>query len=575
MGAFFLSLPLDGSPEELQSTVLDKVKAVLRVRTPAQANVKRLNHATVITLGKNCVLRESAGSFLVVDGSMSAYGNNNDALADCLLNGTPFDGELLDGRFAAVVVRSNPFSVQLLRDRFGTRPVYWALKGNVLLAASEVLPLSEAGVGMTVNKDVLASSMHFRWVLNEEHLFSPVSQVPAGHVTTLNANKTASSRRYWSLRFHPRPLAELDLAAAAKMTQAALVESLQKLSATSDSITILFSGGVDSSIIAAAAREAGLKTNAIIGDFPDSDNVELERALTVATYLDLKYEVVRVRVPSGDDFAQMIDRIEEIPRNPNNVVLAQLYEAASKHGGVVLNGDATGAFWGHAHSGQIRQFRAKRRFLDKLGVGPGWPGVGMLKYSKSGLMRRIARLCSHSAESYGSLLHSIQFSPEIGKLLDNISFSIPPFEPYSNELEFDDSLHIRQTRTFVITTMLRHDRLAESYGLKPLTPFTLPELISVAQSLPRELRYTTTDRTVLKEVCDRWLPREVSRWSKRGFEVSWQLWLKEPFKALTYPHPSDSLLPPGFATAAIAANDDEALWNVFSLRRLADHFQLY
>lgn len=575
MGAFFVSIPLESGSQVDREKLLAELAPALALRSPGNATCSTLGDSSAITSGSDCRSYSAHGCLVVVDGALSAYGEHDAEIVAKLLESGSFNPEQFDGHFAALVMNNDPFSVSIFRDRYGTRPVYWARLGGNLLIASEVEMLRTAGVELSINMEALATSMRFRWVLDDHHLMKPVRQVPVGHVTTINSTGSVSSKRYWSLSFTPKPLAQMDMAAAATLAQEALRTSLSRLARNANGVTILLSGGVDSSIIAAAAQDANIKTLAIIGDLPDSDGVETERAIQVAKHLNLDYKVVRIAVPGTDDFSRMIDRIEEIPRNPNNVVLAQLYAAASEHGDTVLNGDAAEMFWGLADSLKVENYRAKRRLLDQFGVNAGWPGVRALERSGNSRLRRLGRLCRMDVETYASSLDAVLFSPDIDLLLNQQFPFTQQIESYENAGHFDDVLHSFQASTFLVTSLLRHDRMAQPFGLRPVTPFLLPEMVHEAQVLPRELRHAGSSRAVLREVCDRWLPREVSRWSKRGFEVSWQLWMKEAFLQIKTPHQADAVLPVGFRAQALAANDQEALWNVFSLRRLADHFQLY
>jgi asparagine synthetase B (glutamine-hydrolysing) len=68
-----------------------------------------------------------------------------------------------------------------------------------------------------------------------------------------------------------------------------------------------------------------------------------------------------------DDFHRVLDLLEESPRNPNNLVLIQLYEAMARSGiDCALNGDGAEMLLGLADTRRVGRFARKHRMSDFL-----------------------------------------------------------------------------------------------------------------------------------------------------------------------------------------------------------------
>jgi asparagine synthase (glutamine-hydrolysing) len=160
----------------------------------------------------------------------------------------------LRGMFAFAIWDSLEQKLFLARDRFGIKPLYWASTDSGFYFASEAKALLPFIGERRTNKSALSDYFTFQFCLGEKTLIDSVNQMPAAHCMVLNAEERFPvPNRYWEVQY------DIDY----EHTERWFVERLKDL--LNDSVRMhlrsdveigsYVSGGVDSSLLAAIARE--------------------------------------------------------------------------------------------------------------------------------------------------------------------------------------------------------------------------------------------------------------------------------------------------------------------------------
>jgi asparagine synthase (glutamine-hydrolysing) len=485
----------------------------------------------------------------------------------------------LDGSFSLFLLDAGRGELTLVRDRFGSRPLFWARWAGGVFAASECKVLAALGIPLRLSAEVLDEVLVGRWVLGESHLLAPLQQVPVASWITLRPGEpTSPSRRYWRLPFEPENDAAGDLAHFSLRTRDTLCQSISNIAAGRNEIGVLLSGGVDSSVIAAATREVVGRCVGIVGRLPEGSNLELERALTVARHLGIECRVVDVVPPAFEtEVRDLVRRVEEPPRHPNNLVLRQLLQHAASEVDLVLHGDGAEMLFGLADVKRVARFRRKRAVLSRIPARVRRAAADSLRRLDAVWAMRLARVLSWHTITYAAMLDAIGYAPSVQRHLWQYCKEYPPdflpLEHFSAYGDFSSALQAYQAHTFLTPSLLRHDRLAQPLALSVESPFLRAPIVDFACRLPLRLRYTDGPKPVLRALCDHYLPPEVSRWPKLGFPVRWQDWLMRAGAGLPIARPpACDVLPAGFVAAAQEAGDFEALWTALTLQILAEEF---
>jgi asparagine synthase (glutamine-hydrolysing) len=148
------------------------------------------------------------------------------------------------------------------RDRFGVKPLYYAVYGNAFYFASEIKQILAASAMPRVANP---QNVHhyLEWGLldfSEETFFQGIRQLPGGHSLKLDLSQplTPKVERYWELRVEPLP--ELSVEDAVEEFRARF-ENAVRLRLRSDvPVGVSLSGGLDSSAVLCQAKRVAPET---------------------------------------------------------------------------------------------------------------------------------------------------------------------------------------------------------------------------------------------------------------------------------------------------------------------------
>jgi asparagine synthase (glutamine-hydrolysing) len=160
-----------------------------------------------------------------------------------------------NGMFAFAIWDTRDEKLTLVRDRYGVKPLYYAVRGDMLLFGSEVKAiLAHPAYRTELDRAALLEYFTFQNFFTDRTLFAGVRLLPAGCLLEASATKgrIGSPQRYWDYRFiePERPA-----------SQAEYVEELDRLfrqavrrQLVSDvDVAAYLSGGMDSGSITAVA----------------------------------------------------------------------------------------------------------------------------------------------------------------------------------------------------------------------------------------------------------------------------------------------------------------------------------
>ncbi len=86
------------------------------------------------------------------------------------------------------------------RDRFGIKPFYYAVVGEVLYFASEIKALLPFLPEIATDAEALAEYLTFQYTLGERSLFRHVQVLLPGHLLLVE-NGTVRVSRYWDIHY--------------------------------------------------------------------------------------------------------------------------------------------------------------------------------------------------------------------------------------------------------------------------------------------------------------------------------------------------------------------------------------
>lgn len=294
--------------------------------------------------------------------------------------------EKLLGMFAVAVWDSERKRLVMVRDRYGKKPLFYTQEKGRLIFASEL----EALLGgmerqPSVSPQGFASYARFGYVPGVETTYAGIQRLAPGHILVWEGGRT-TVRAYHEW---PPPGDQSSLRAA---DEGKVLDELHGIlrSAVADRLVsdvplgCFLSGGIDSSLIVALARElagSGLKTFNV--SFPGTDRDEGDQAAMVAKALQTDHHRLDLSMADMESaYLETLRMATEPIGDDSYIPTCFISRATREHVTVALSGDGGDElFGGYPKYGQIAL--AARLHPLARAVPPGFDALLPDKVSKA------------------------------------------------------------------------------------------------------------------------------------------------------------------------------------------------
>jgi len=431
----------------------------------------------------------------------------------------------------------------LARDRVGIKPLYWAQVGDSIAFSSELAPLARLpGVDNRIDPEGLSNYLALGMMPAPFTMLRGVRQLEAGCWMAWQAGESGPS---WTTprRFCPaigalRETGLSDTASRDAMLQW-LIESAVKAQLVADvPVGVLLSGGVDSSVVAAAAARARskIRTFSVVHDDPAHDEGQFARA--VARHLGTEH--IEIEMPTGgltrDELDELVLHHGDPFADSSSLPTRRLAREVRKHVTVALSGDGGDElFAGYPRIWQgnaVEQAARAPSRLRKLGLQGATALTRAIGGPVRGASRRVARALSLTQrppqeravgtityfwpDETRSLLHP-QFHARPNALIDLVDHNSVPGLAVGEP----DGMHRMEQRLNLPGDMLtKVDRMTMAASLEIRPPLLDNTIVEFAAGLPIEEKVAGREgKAILKRLARRWVPPEVVDRPKRGFSV--------------------------------------------------------
>ncbi|MFJ2745186.1 asparagine synthase (glutamine-hydrolyzing) [Streptomyces sp. NPDC087440] len=407
----------------------------------------------------------------------------------------------LAGMFAYAAWEPGRRRLTLARDRLGVKPLYYARverPAGIVFGSEPKAVLAHPGVRTALDHDGLRHlllSSHPMIKTPGRTAFAGLHEVEPGTVVTFTADATRT-HRYWSLATpveHPDSLPE-----TVARVRHLLAESVTAQLAADVPVSVLLSGGLDSSAIAALARPAAdpLHTLSVdlgshasaedaMGRDPDRPYAEL-----MVRHLGTAHRTVR---PAVGDLADPELRArtghlrDGLTLGDFDASLLQLFTAVREHFTVTLAGD-----------GADELFGGYRWFTPEAAAAPTFPWDTVL--GRADLTRLLdpalaaaLDLPAHRAALYASAVAELAHPPGTD----------------AAEAALRRDSHLNLTR-FLPCLLDRADRLSMGVGLEVRVPFLDHRLVEYVFHAPWAYKtFDGREKSLLRAAVADLLPAEV------------------------------------------------------------------
>src|SRR5215813_14019925 len=459
----------------------------------------------------------------------------------------------LRGMFAFAVWDEARQRLLLARDRFGKKPLHYALHKGRLLFGSEIKALLAVDPTLAeVDTEGLLNFFYFGYVPDPLTAFRRIKKLPPGHLLEF-ANGCVEVRRYWNLPDYGVEDPKSEEECLEELEQR-LAEAVRLRLVSDVPLGALLSGGVDSSVVVALmARASSRQVKTFSIGFSSRDFNEADHARAVARQFDTEhYELV-----IEPDIEETVDRVTRIMEEPfgdsSAVPTYHVCKMAREHVTVALAGDGGDELFA-GYDRYAKQLR-RRRFPNvppamgswyRRRVHPyiptAWPGRRFLFNVSLSARDRYLDEVSLLPCARESSLFTTDFVASHGKQASPYERSSCHFDERPESDPLSEMLYL-DAKTYLPGDILtKVDRMSMATSLEvraPLLDHCFAEW--AARLSPRWKMQFGESKYILKKLAEKLgVPRSVLYRPKQGFSLPLVHW----FRKMPQPGLLDILLEP-------------------------------
>lgn len=513
----------------------------LTIVEPAGGDQPRLDPVTgdlLVFNGEIYNYREHAAA-LRAAGVRLRDGSDTEVLFQMIrLHGVAPALQRLDGMFAFAYRDGASGIVTLARDRFGEKPLFYAVITGQLVFASEIKALRKHPLCADTGFDVEAIGQYltFDYVPAPRTGFTGIEKVPPAHTLTFD-DGGIRVERYWDLPAGDSAQPSMEMPAtesdAVDRLDSLLRDSIKARLVADVPVGVFLSGGIDSALIAAIAAGYAPGISAYTVKMPGDGYDETPIAKRVAGQFGLRHEV---RTLSDADVLHGLDRVEakqdEPFADPSIVPTYLLSETAARGVKVALGGDGGDELFAGYINFQARKAAAVMSCLPALTGTALRKALSMLPPSDRymALPFKLAQLSQGfgQAEYLQSFLWMAPFDPDARRALlrDDMPIrdSLHPVtewvERHASRGPVDRLQRLFSAFYLPDDILAKVDRASMYNSLEVRAPFLADEIAAFAFAMPERWRvngYTT--KYLLRRLAARYLPEDVVARRKHGFAM--------------------------------------------------------
>jgi asparagine synthase (glutamine-hydrolysing) len=489
----------------------------LRLEGPVKVGFRRLSIIDLSAAANQPMLAADGASWIVFNGEIYGYrelrktlatrghlfrtDSDTEVVLEAYLEWGADFVEHIDGMFAIALWDGSQQRLKLFRDRPGIKPLYYFYDGRRFAFASELKALETACAAETLRVDetALYDFLGYRYVPAPKTLYRNCFKLPPAHWLefTPATGTLQTPRRYWSVPVPERPRRP-EIGECCEELRALIGESVDEQMIADVPLGFFLSGGVDSSVVVAAAASSGRKVSTFSIGFDSDAASETPFAREVAAAFGTDHHE---RILSQSHAQELLPKLKawfDEPFADESALPTYLVSSAARERvTVVLTGDGGDEVFGG--------YRTYPRFA-RYARWPTWPAI--LERAVYALRRPLSRR-NPAGRLLALLDTAMSGGPNLwGKLMGGLS--TPAKSRYRAELglprDYDDWWHYREhwredlplrTRlqlvdfnTFMPGLVLtKVDRTSMAVSLEARVPLLARRIVEFSFALAEELRY--------------------------------------------------------------------------------------
>tara|TARA_R110000782_G_scaffold85297_9_gene165880 strand:- start:3485 stop:5377 length:1893 start_codon:yes stop_codon:yes gene_type:complete len=443
----------------------------------------------------------------------------------------------IDGMFAFAYRPKDSKVVYLARDRFGEKPLFYAINNGQLIFASEINAILQHPLfeNRSLDKTAISQYLTLEYIPGENTGVEGVYKVPPGHIVQFE-NGQINKKCYWR-PVHNKVKINLPDNKKLQELEQLLVDSVKERLIADVPVGVFLSGGLDSSLIAAIAAREKNDISAFTIKMPQASFDESKFAKSTADYLGLKHNIFEL---TDNDLLYGLEKVSakiDQPFADSSIIPTFLVCQHAKHEvTVALGGDgADELFAGYPNFKMTRFTKLMERLpaitrpvLQRLLMSAPDTSEYMsysflmrqLSYGfgKKALFQPIYWMSAFSIEEQADLWMPEFLTVNSGLLLEKQMEYLLHESNKENALE--SLLYLFSTMYLPDDILTKVDRAAMYNSLEVRSPYLEHKFSEYVLSLPMKDKLTGFDsKVLLKKLALRYLPNEIVTRKKHGFAL--------------------------------------------------------
>ena len=474
----------------------------------------------------------------------------------------------ITGMFAFGIWDKKNCSLTLVRDRMGEKPLYYGWQGNgdskVFLFGSELKALkAHPEFNGVIDRDAVALQLRHNCIPDPYSIYKDIYKLLPGHYIQLNENNLKNGllpnpKLYWSITQSAIYGINNQLEISKEEIQRDLEKNLQ-LSIEQQMISdvplgAFLSGGIDSSTVVALMQSKSnrpVKTFTI--GFDENDYNEAQHAKKIANHLGTEHTELYV---SSEKAMQIIPKLPMIYDEPfsdsSQIPTFLVSQLAKQDVKVALSGDGGDELFCGYNRYFLTDKRSKQfnliptllrkvlangiksinantwnKIIKLLPGASGYTNFGHKMHKGANVLKskNFLELYSIICSDWQNPTEVVLNSKEPATLLNEIK------NEFSNLNNHQKMMMLDQINYLPNDILVKIDRAAMTSSLETRVPLLNHKLIEYAWKIPHNLKSQNGEgKWILKQILNKYVPKDLTQKSKKGFSIPLGSWLRGPLK---------------------------------------------
>jgi asparagine synthase (glutamine-hydrolysing) len=457
----------------------------------------------------------------------------------------------LRGMFAYALWDARERKLLLVRDRFGKKPLYYAVLPEGLYFGSELKCLRTASVPLELDPKALRLYFQFNYIPDPWSPYKAIRKLAPGSWLLYGADGAVKTGRYWTL---PAPAEQappgVPEAEMGTRLREVFDESVRLRMVADVPLGAFLSGGIDSSsVVASMALQSPEPVKTFSIGFEETAFNELPYAALVAQRYHTEHHEILVRPDSVDLVSRLVRHFDEPFGDSSAIPTYLVSEFAGRHVKVALTGDGGDELFAGYDSffaiDRLRKFnlvpQVVRRWLSRIADRLPYPAYG------KNFLRMISR--PSALERYFERNHAPYF---LRDCLLRPDWMLPADEAFLTRTFADclltdhadiltRALYFEATAKLTGDMLVKVDRMSMANSLELRCPMLDHELAELAARIPHAWKMRGGQgKHILRQALGDRLPPELLRLPKKGFGVPLSLWFRSSLRGFLWDHLTSS-----------------------------------